>query len=78
MLFRSGMLTGPNISYTKMLTKETGLDVIASGGVSSMEDLEILYENNIQGVIIGKALYEKRISLPEAVARYENGQRGEK
>ena len=75
---RDGMLTGPNISYTKMLTKETGLDVIASGGVSSMEDLETLYENNIQGVIIGKALYEKRISLPEAVARYENGQRGEK
>ena len=71
-------MTGPNISYTKMLTKETGLDVIASGGVSSMEDLETLYENNIQGVIIGKALYEKRISLPEAVARYENGQRGEK
>ena len=55
----------------RILAKETGLDVIASGGVSSMEDLENLYENGIQGVIIGKALYEKRIYLPEAIARYE-------
>ncbi|MCI8270099.1 MAG: 1-(5-phosphoribosyl)-5-[(5-phosphoribosylamino)methylideneamino]imidazole-4-carboxamide isomerase [Lachnospiraceae bacterium] len=68
---RDGMLSGPNVPYTKMLAKETGLDVIASGGVSSMEDLENLYENGIQGVIIGKALYEKRIYLPEAIARYE-------
>ncbi len=68
---RDGMLTGPNVPYTKMLTEKTGLDVIASGGVSSMEDLETLYKNGIQGAIIGKALYENRIHLPEAIARYE-------
>ena len=68
---RDGMLTGPNVPYTKMLTEKTGLDVIASGGVSSMEDLENLYKNGIQGAIIGKALYENRIHLPEAIARYE-------
>lgn len=67
---RDGTLTGPNVSYTKMLTEKTGLDVIASGGVSCMEDLETLYANGIQGVIIGKALYENRISLPDAVARF--------
>lgn len=68
---RDGMLSGPNVTDTKMLTEKTGLDVIASGGVSSMEDLETLYENGIQGVIIGKALYEKRLDLGEAIRRYE-------
>lgn len=69
---RDGTLTGPNISYTKMLTDETGLDVIASGGVSCMEDLAALHASGIQGAIIGKALYENRISLPDAVARFES------
>ena len=68
---RDGTLTGPNIPYTRMLAEKTGLNVIASGGVSSMEDLETLSENRIPGVIIGKALYEKRISLPDAVARFQ-------
>jgi len=71
---RDGMLTGPNIPCTKRLTEETGLDIITSGGVSSLEDLAALYENGIQGAIMGKALYEKRISLPDAVARFEAAQ----
>ena len=68
---RDGTLTGPNVAYTKMLTDQTGLDVIASGGMSCMEDLQILHDNGIRGAIIGKALYENRISLPEALARFE-------
>lgn len=40
---RDGMLSGPNIPATKKLTEETGLDIIASGGVSCMEDLQALY-----------------------------------
>ena len=68
---RDGMLSGPNVEATKTLTKETGLDVIASGGVSSMEDLQALYEAGIKGAIIGKALYENRIDLAEAVRRLE-------
>ena len=68
---RDGTLTGPNVAYTKMLTDQTGLDVIASGGMSCMEDLQILHDNVIRGAIIGKALYENRISLPEALARFE-------
>lgn len=68
---RDGMLSGPNVEATKRLTEETGLDVIASGGVSCMEDLEKLYQAGISGAIIGKALYEKRINLMEAVARFE-------
>nr|WP_314461038.1 1-(5-phosphoribosyl)-5-[(5-phosphoribosylamino)methylideneamino]imidazole-4-carboxamide isomerase [uncultured Clostridium sp.] len=68
---RDGMLSGPNVAYTKKLTDETGLDVIASGGMSSMEDLRLLYEAGVQGAIIGKALYEKRIDLSEAVKTFE-------
>ena len=68
---RDGMLSGPNVEATKTLTKETGLDVIASGGVSSMEDLQALYEAGIKGAIIVKALYENRIDLAEAVRRLE-------
>ncbi|MGN0157616.1 MAG: 1-(5-phosphoribosyl)-5-[(5-phosphoribosylamino)methylideneamino]imidazole-4-carboxamide isomerase [Brotaphodocola sp.] len=68
---RDGTLTGPNVPYTKMLTDRTGMDIIASGGMSCMEDLITLNENGIKGAIIGKALYEKKISLPDAVARFE-------
>lgn len=68
---RDGMLTGPNVEATSRLTKATGLDIIASGGVSSMEDLEALANEGIQGAIIGKALYENRISLKEAAARFQ-------
>lgn len=68
---KDGMLSGPNVAYTKKLTEETGMDIIASGGVSSMEDLEELYREGIQGAIIGKALYEKRVDLKEAVFRFE-------
>lgn len=73
---RDGTLTGPNVSYTKMLTDKTGLDVIASGGMSCMEDLQNLYDSGICGAIIGKALYENRISLPDALARFQEGDCG--
>jgi len=67
---RDGMLTGPNISATKKLTEEIGMDIIASGGVSCMEDLQKLYEEGIGGTIIGKALYEKRLNLEDAIKRF--------
>lgn len=69
---RDGMLTGPNVAYTKKLTEDTGLDIIASGGMSSMEDLRQLYNAGIHGAIIGKALYENRIDLKEAIDAFEN------
>lgn len=68
---RDGMLSGPNVEATRKLTEETGLDIIASGGVSCMEDLKRLHEAGIRGAIIGKALYENRIDLAEAVKLYE-------
>ena len=68
---RDGMLSGPNIPATKKLTEETGLDIIASGGVSCMEDLQALMMQGSRGAINGKALYEKRVDLEEAVRRFE-------
>lgn len=68
---RDGMLSGPNVEATRKLTEETGLDIIVSGGVSCMEDLKCLHEAGIRGAIIGKALYENRIDLAEAVRLYE-------
>ena len=68
---RDGMLSGPNVEYTKKLTDETGLDIIASGGMSSMNDLKELYNAGIHGAIIGKALYEDRIDLEEAIDAFE-------
>ena len=71
---RDGMLSGPNVEATRKLTQETGLDIIASGGVSCMEDLQALYEAGIRGAIIGKALYENRVDLNKAVRLYEQGE----
>ncbi|MBO7514676.1 MAG: 1-(5-phosphoribosyl)-5-[(5-phosphoribosylamino)methylideneamino]imidazole-4-carboxamide isomerase [Lachnospiraceae bacterium] len=68
---KDGMLTGPNVSATKTLSEATGLDIIASGGMSCMDDLQAISDAKIHGAIIGKALYEKRIDLKGAVEKFE-------
>lgn len=61
-----GMLTGPNIElYKKILLTFPQLHLIASGGVSSMEDLEELRRIGADGIIVGKAIYEGKISLED-------------
>ncbi|MBI1977647.1 MAG: 1-(5-phosphoribosyl)-5-[(5-phosphoribosylamino)methylideneamino]imidazole-4-carboxamide isomerase [Candidatus Omnitrophica bacterium] len=67
---RDGTLTGPNVELLKTLVSKTQMKVIASGGVSKLEDLKCLYDlgaKNLEGVVIGKALYEQRFSLKEAI-----------
>lgn len=67
---RDGMLTGINLEQTVSIARESGLKVTASGGVSSLEDikrLNQLSEFGIDSVIIGKALYERRFTLEEAL-----------
>lgn len=68
---KDGMLQGPNLHYTAEIVEETGLNVIASGGISSLKDLETLKEINVHGAIIGKALYENKINLKKAVSMFE-------
>lgn len=68
---RDGVLTGVNLEATRELAQATGLGVIASGGVSSLDDVVRLREaagEGIVGVIIGRALYDGRIDLAEALA----------
>jgi phosphoribosylformimino-5-aminoimidazole carboxamide ribotide isomerase len=68
---KDGMLAGPNVEQTKLLSEQTGIDIIASGGVSCMQDLENICHAGIHGAIIGKALYEKRVNLKDAVEQFE-------
>lgn len=68
---RDGMLVGVNVEGTVGLARASGLQVIASGGVASLDDVRALKarENEgIAGVIIGMALYREAIRLPEALA----------
>jgi phosphoribosylformimino-5-aminoimidazole carboxamide ribotide isomerase len=65
-----GMLTGPNFAAQETMLQVGGFGVIASGGVSRREDIVRLAElarryANLDGVIVGKALYEKRVNLPD-------------
>ena len=68
---KDGMLQGPNIAHTREMVQATGLNIIASGGVSSLKDLEMLKEIEVYGAIMGKALYENRIDLKKAVHLFE-------
>lgn len=61
---KDGLLEGPAVElYKNIKTKFPGLSCVASGGVSKMQDLDALQEAGCAGVIIGKAIYEGRISL---------------
>ncbi len=70
---KDGMLSGPNLEYTKRLIDETDLDIIASGGVGSMRDLSELEAIGSHGAIVGKSLYEKKIDLREALEKFGSG-----
>ncbi|MCR5824710.1 MAG: 1-(5-phosphoribosyl)-5-[(5-phosphoribosylamino)methylideneamino]imidazole-4-carboxamide isomerase [Lachnospiraceae bacterium] len=68
---RDGMLSGPNVEQTRKIAMETGLEVVASGGVSSATDLRKLADAGIEGAIFGKAIYEHRIDLAEVTKEFE-------
>ena len=65
---RDGALTGPDLETNARLAKETGLAVLASGGVASVEHIKELLPTGVEGVIVGRALYTGAVSLAEAVA----------
>ncbi len=64
---KDGAMQGANHELYKKLSKELSLNVIASGGVSSIDDIKRLKELNLYGAIIGKAYYTKAIDLSEAI-----------
>jgi phosphoribosylformimino-5-aminoimidazole carboxamide ribotide isomerase len=71
---RDGMFSGPNIATSVELTERTGADVVVSGGVGGMHDVDAVRDAataaaGIVGVIVGKAIYEGRVQVAEAIRR---------
>jgi phosphoribosylformimino-5-aminoimidazole carboxamide ribotide isomerase len=64
---RDGMLAGPNFERTKVLIRSVPVPVVASGGVTTVEDIRKLASIGAAGAIVGRALYEGSIILPEAI-----------
>ncbi|MDF2947189.1 MAG: 1-(5-phosphoribosyl)-5-((5-phosphoribosylamino)methylideneamino) imidazole-4-carboxamide isomerase [Bacillales bacterium] len=64
---RDGMLTGPNLKVYEVLLKNTGLNIIASGGIGSIQDLVDLNKLGVEGAITGKAIYEGKFTVEEAL-----------
>jgi len=67
---RDGMLTGANVAATAELARASGLRIIASGGVASLDDIRALAERapeGIEGVIVGQALYTGAFTLADAL-----------
>ncbi len=62
---KDGMLDGPSVDMYKEIVQIEGLALIASGGITTLEDLMILRETGCEAAIIGKAIYEGKISLKE-------------
>ncbi len=62
---KDGMLDGPSVEMYKEIMQIEGLSLIASGGISTVEDLKLLRETGCEGAIIGKALLEGRITFKE-------------
>ena len=68
---KDGTLNGPNLDLLAAVCERTDAPVIASGGVSSLDDLRAiatLTDRGVEGAIVGKALYAERFTLPEALA----------
>lgn len=70
---KDGMLEGPNVDALVAMKNATPIPVIASGGVTSVSDVETLAREGLAGCIIGKAIYENLISVTEALAAAQRG-----
>ena len=69
---RDGALTGPNVEATRDLIDACGMEVIGSGGVGDIRDIAALRDAGCAGVIVGKALYEGRFGLKDAIRAAES------
>ncbi len=62
-----GAMCGPNVEAMREMVNETGLEVIASGGVSCIDDIKALLKTGVEGAITGRAIYDGKLDLSEAV-----------
>lgn len=65
---KDGMMSGTNLALYKSLSEKFSVDIVASGGVSTLEDVKALKDMNLYGAILGKALYTNSIDLAEAIS----------
>ena len=68
---KDGTLSGINVEQTKTLIDNTNINIIASGGVKTIEDLRGAAKIGCEGIIIGKALYEGTIDLEAALKEFK-------
>ena len=64
---KDGMLQGPNLAEQKSINEATSMDVIASGGVTTKQDVKNLEKLNMYGAIIGKALYDGKLDFSDVI-----------
>jgi len=64
---RDGMLTGPNVEATREMAESVNIPVVASGGISSLKDIESYRGVPLEGIIVGKALYSGNLDLRDAI-----------
>jgi phosphoribosylformimino-5-aminoimidazole carboxamide ribotide isomerase len=68
---KDGKLEGPSfLLYNSLLNKFPNANIIASGGVSSEEDIEILAQSGVDYIVVGKAIYENRVDIEKILAKY--------
>ena len=65
---KDGMMSGTNVELYRQLKERFGMNIIASGGVSSIDDVRALSEMDIFGAIVGKALYTGDVDLERAIS----------
>ena len=65
---KDGAMAGANVEETVRMQRETGLNVIASGGISSLEDLQKLHAGGVYGAVLGKSIYTGAVDLQEALS----------
>ncbi len=68
-IIRDGMLSGPDVETLKEACRESDVYIIAAGGISNLDDLAILKSIGVEAVVIGKALYEGKFTLKEALEK---------
>jgi phosphoribosylformimino-5-aminoimidazole carboxamide ribotide isomerase len=71
-ILKDGMLQGPNFIELQAIDQATTMDVIASGGITTKHDIELLKEQEMYGAIIGKALYDGTLTFSELVKEDSN------
>jgi phosphoribosylformimino-5-aminoimidazole carboxamide ribotide isomerase len=73
-ILKDGMMQGPNFLELKEINDASSIDIIASGGVTTKNDFELLKEMDLYGAIMGKALYEGTVTLDELLGGNDNGE----